>query len=89
MKKAKMIEDMCSILSKSERKCMGQRCVDCKFFDSKDYCFYELTAIKLYNANCRIIGDDEIIVKKSEYEELKGIAKAYDDLPYIEPDWGV
>jgi hypothetical protein len=43
----------------------------------------------LTRQNYRKIADDEIVIKKSEYEELKEIAKAYDDLPYIEPSWGV
>ena len=32
---------------------------------------YTAMAESLYNANCRIIGEDEIVVKKSEYEELR------------------
>ncbi len=35
------------------------------------------------------IADNEIVVEKYEYEELKSIAKAYDNLPYIESDWGM
>lgn len=28
-------------------------------------------ARSLYNANCRIVGKDEIVIKKSEYEDLR------------------
>lgn len=32
---------------------------------------YQDVATELYNAGCRIIADDEIVIKKSEYKELK------------------
>ena len=32
---------------------------------------YTAMAEALYNANCRIIAEDEIVIKKSEYETLK------------------
>jgi hypothetical protein len=44
---------------------------------------------RLAELGYRQIADNEVVVEKYEYEELKSIAKAYDDLPYIEPGWGM
>ena len=42
--------------------------MDCKYCES---CFHLRQANNIYNANYRKVGDDEIVVKKSEYKELK------------------
>lgn len=58
----KMIEEMAQVLC-------NRRCEDCELLGvscgCKSYC------TRLYNAGCRIIADDEIVIKKSEYKELK------------------
>lgn len=49
-------------------------CGGCEFWDDDNSCccsYNRKEATALYNANYRKVADDEIVVKKSEYEELK------------------
>ena len=43
---------------------------DCVFCNGKQKCLYYKSAETLYNANYRKVADDEIVIKKSEYEKL-------------------
>lgn len=58
-----MIEEMAKVLcDKNCEECSSKLLLPCGY---KTYC------TKLYNANCRIISDDEIVLKKSQYEAEK------------------
>lgn len=54
-------------------KVMCGRTIKCKecVFGNYVNCMYKEEAIGLYNADYRKVGDDEIVVKKSELEALK------------------
>lgn len=70
----KMIEEMASIICKeTSNKGLCEKC-DFKKHEQFGYtyqCHKFDNAETLYNANCRIIADDEIVIKKSEYEDLR------------------
>lgn len=70
----KMIEEMASIICKeTSNKGLCEKC-DFKKHEQFGYtyqCHKFDNAETLYNANCRIIADDEIVIKKREYEQLK------------------
>ena len=59
----KMIEEMAHVLC-------NKRCEDCVSVHGIP-CGYKSYCTMLYNAGCRIIGEDEIVIKKDEYETLK------------------
>lgn len=65
----KMIEEMAQVLC-------NRRCEDCELLGvscgCKSYC------TRLYNAGCRIIADDEIVIKKSE--RVNVIAEEFEEL---------
>ena len=66
MNKDEMIKEIKAIIVKHhyglgcEHNCNGDQCENCDF-----------TAEDIYNAGYRKIEDDEIVLKKSEYKELK------------------
>ena len=74
MNKDEMIEEMASIICKeTSNEGLCEKC-DFKKHEQFGYtyqCHKFDNAEALYNANCRIIADDEIVIKKSEYEQLK------------------
>lgn len=85
MNKDEMIKDMARIVDKTVlKKCKQSTCEKCKFerrhrqMNNEPACIGQLISDELYNANCRIIADDEIVIKKSVYEEL------IDSIPYTE-----
>lgn len=51
-----------------------QRCMDCDCYEMtlslKGKCKEHYVAKRLFDKGCRIIADDEVIIKKSEYEAL-------------------
>ena len=58
----------------------GEYCEECEYYEKNKKGFFDCVGYAvgetLYNANCRIIADDEIVIKKSEYQALK---KDYDE----------
>jgi hypothetical protein len=74
-KEKKMIEEMEQILDSTFSYAM--ECTPYRYgVDEREVSAKEM-ATELYNAGCRRIADDEIVIKKSEYEDLQ-IGKDYD-----------
>ena len=74
MNKDEMIEEMASIICKETSN--EGLCEKCDFKKHEQFGYtYQCRkfddAEALYNANCRIIADDEIVIKKRQYEQLK------------------
>lgn len=59
----KMIDAMCKVLNFNCK-------IECDKCQANEFCSTYFECKALYNANCRIIADDEIVIKKSEYEKL-------------------
>lgn len=57
----KMIEEMAKVLCNS-------KCGECEYIPR--LCGYKSYCTRLYNAGCRIIGEDELVIKKKEYADL-------------------
>lgn len=57
-----MIEEMAKVLC-------NRKCGECEYIPR--LCGYKSYCTRLYNAGCRIIADDEIVIKKKQYEQLK------------------
>lgn len=68
MIKIQQIEQMA--IMDCQRVPRGTKCADCSFARPHSCNSYRM-ATKLYNAGVRKVGDDDIVIKKSEYEELK------------------
>lgn len=64
----KMIEDMRAIIQREHSDCMSNLCENCDYY-AMNYCGSVKKANALHNAGCRIIGDDEIVIKKSEQKQ--------------------
>lgn len=64
----KMIEEMAEIIYNKQSQCIMNDCEDCGYFGRYN-CSSIKKATALYNANCRIISEDEIVVKKSEQKQ--------------------
>ena len=70
----KMIEETAEVITQASDKCLDTACEDCKYCRADDdyyRCKSVFEAEALHNANYRKIAVDEIIIKKSEYKELK------------------
>ena len=65
----KMIEDMRAIIQREHSDCMSNLCENCEYY-AMNYCGSVKKANALHNAGCRIIGDDEIVIKKQAYEKF-------------------
>lgn len=85
MNKDEMIEEMAKIIDKSDEKCENADCFECEYVNT-DRCVYIFGAIELYEAGYRKIANDEIVVKKREYEKkeidsfLRGRESAFYDI---------
>lgn len=58
----KMIDEMARVLC-------SRKCEECVLIPGVP-CGYKSYCARLYKAGCRIIADDEIVIKKSEYQAL-------------------
>lgn len=65
MNKDEIIEEMAKILCDKDKRC--EECISRLLLP----CGYKSYCTKLYNANYRKVADDEIVIKKSEYEDLR------------------
>lgn len=65
MNKDEMIEEMAKILCDKDKRC--EECISRLLLP----CGYKSYCTILYNAGYRKVADDEIVVKKREYEQLK------------------
>lgn len=75
----KMIEEMAEIIYNRQSHCLVCSCEDCGY-SGRINCNSIKKAVALYNANCRIIGEDEIVVKKSDLEGFEKLARKYESL---------
>lgn len=71
MDKDEMIKDIRAIIDDRCEAELGQVHAESKGGKVTKTVSTSLIAKDIYNANCRIIADDEIVIKKSEYEALK------------------
>ena len=72
----KMIEEMAKEIYKGATICDGKLCQDCKYHKKSRYadktnCQCTAIAESLITAGYRKVGEDEIVIKKDEYEELQ------------------
>ena len=70
MNKDEMIKDIRAIIDDRCEAELGQVHAESKGGKVTKTVSTSLIAKDIYNANCRIIADDEIVIKKSEYEKL-------------------
>lgn len=71
----KMIEEMLAIIQQEHSDCMSNLCENCEYYAMK-YCGSVKKANALYNAGCRIVGEDEVVLTKGAYESISNKAKA-------------
>lgn len=71
MTMAEMIEvaKIETIINRERQGCVTGYCNDCKYF-GRHYCSSTKKAEALYDEGCRIVGEDEIVIKKSEHKAL-------------------
>lgn len=97
MNKDEMIKSMARVVDKTVlKKCKQSTCEKCKFerrhrqMNNEPACIGQLISDELYNAGYRKVGDVEIVIKKSEYEELeKELEKTKLALKIREDTWGI
>lgn len=68
MNKDEMIKELKAIIQREHSDCMSRFCDHCEYYAMK-YCGSVKKATALYNANCRIIGEDEQVVKTEQLNE--------------------
>lgn len=72
MTMAEMIEvaKIETIINRERQGCITDNCDDCRYF-GRHYCSSTKKAEALYYEGCRIVGEDEIVVKKSKIGMLE------------------
>lgn len=67
----KMIKEMAEMLIDAQDKCELNPCNECEHQGCREGCWHYLSATELYKKGGRIVADDEIVIKKRQYEQLK------------------
>ena len=65
----KMIEEMIEIIHREQINCIKNGCKECEYYGYV-HCVSSRKAEALYNAGYRKVGDDEIVIKQTDYVEL-------------------
>lgn len=70
MNKDEMIEEIAEMLIDAQDKCELNPCDECEHRGCRNGCWHYLSATELYKKGGRIVADDEMVIKKSEYAKL-------------------